>query len=90
MFHMQAGGAFSDIFGSPGGTDGNYPMIPNETYTITMELVKNTTWGFFINGHPIIEPGLDGYLNTTSRYANGGVTMGCILQLIEWCNCPSS
>ena len=69
-------GAFSNIFGSPGGTDGNYPMIPNETYTITMELVKNTTWGFFINGHPIIEPGLDGYLNTTSRYANGGVTMG--------------
>ena len=45
MFHMQAGGAFSNIFGSPGGTDGNYPMIPNETYTITMELVKNTTWG---------------------------------------------
>jgi hypothetical protein len=69
-------GAFSNIFGSPGGTDGNYPMVPNETYTITMELVKNTTWGFFINGHPIIEPGLDGYLNTTSKYANGGVTMG--------------
>ena len=69
-------GAFSNIFGSPGGTDGNYPMVPNETYTITMELVKNTTWGFFINGHPIIEPGLDGYLNTTSRYANSGVTMG--------------
>ena len=69
-------GIFSNIFGSPGGTDGAFPLIPNETYNITMEAMGNGIWGFFANGKPIIEPGLDGFFNTTSNYANGGVTMG--------------
>ncbi len=69
-------GVFSNIFGSPGGTDGAFPLIANETYTVSMQLISNDTWGFFANGRPILEPGLPGYINTTSSYANEGVTMG--------------
>ncbi|MEM4090916.1 MAG: hypothetical protein QXQ46_09295, partial [Thermoplasmatales archaeon] len=69
-------GIFSNIFGNPGGTDGAFPLVPNETYNISMEMVSGDIWGFFANGKPIIEPGLDGYFNTTSDYANGNIDLG--------------
>ncbi|MEM3872780.1 MAG: hypothetical protein QXE05_09495, partial [Nitrososphaeria archaeon] len=69
-------GVFSNIFGSHGGTGAKFPLMPNETYNFTMEVVNNDTWGFFVNGVPIQETGLTGFLNTTSNYANGGITLG--------------
>jgi len=69
-------GIFSNIFGSPGGTDGEFPLIPNGTYNFTMEVVSKDTWEFMVNGIPIVEPGLSGFLNTTSNYSNGGITFG--------------
>ena len=63
-------GIFSNIFGSPGGTDAAIPLIPNDTYNFTMELINNTTWGFLVNGIPINEPGLNAFFNTTSSYSN--------------------
>ncbi len=69
-------GIFSNIFPTVGGTDSNYPLIPGDIYNFTMALISNTTWGFLINGTPIIEPGLTGYLNTTTTYSNGGFDLG--------------
>ena len=69
-------GIFSNIFGSPGGTDGTIPLIPNETYNFTMELIDKTTWAFLVNGVPINEPGLSAFFNTTSSYSNMGFDLG--------------
>ena len=54
-------GVFSEKAGNPGGTDTNYPLIPNETYNFTMEQVSNGSWGFFVNGLPIVEQGVSAY-----------------------------
>ncbi len=83
-------GIFSNIFGNPGGTDGAFPLIPNETYNISMQVISNDTWGFLVNGRPIVEPGLTGYLNTTSSYANGGITMGFEVLPVARAGSPNS
>ena len=69
-------GIFSNIFGNIGGTDGEFPLIPGNYYNFTMEVVKNDTWGFFVNGTPIVEQQLSGFINTTSNYSNFGQTLG--------------
>ncbi|QGA53976.1 hypothetical protein GFS03_04985 [Sulfolobus sp. E5-1-F] len=69
-------GIFSNMFQTVGGTDSNYPLIPGDIYNFTMALISNTTWGFFVNGTPIVEPGLNGYINTKTTYSNGGFTLG--------------
>ncbi len=43
-------GIFSNIFGNPGRTDLNYPLIPGDTYNFTMALAYGTTWEFLVNG----------------------------------------
>jgi len=69
-------GIFSNIFGNPGGTDYNYPLIPGDTYNFTMILVNNTTWEFAVNGTPIVENGLSGFYNTTTSSINWGFDLG--------------
>jgi len=64
-------GGFSnnDINGT-GGTDTNYPLIPNMTYNFTMEAINNHTWQFFVNGQPIVEANVGSCMNTTTYMAN--------------------
>ncbi len=69
-------GIFSNIFGSPGGTDFNFPLTPGDAYNFTMSLVNNTTWEFAANGIPIIETGLPGYYNTTTASINWNFELG--------------
>ncbi|AAY81159.1 PKD domain-containing protein [Sulfolobus acidocaldarius] len=69
-------GIFSNYFGSPGGTDFNYPLVPGDIYNFTMAYVGNGDWAFLVNGTPIIEPGLPGYIHTGTTYANGGEDFG--------------
>ena len=54
-------GALSEQSGNSGGRDTNYPLIPNETYNFTMEQLQNGSWGFFVNGQPVIEQGVSAY-----------------------------
>ena len=63
--------SFSNIPGVPsiGVLDTNIPLIPNQTYNFTMKLIKNTTWGFYVNGNLIEGAGYLGTMNTTTEYA---------------------
>ena len=63
--------SFSNIPGVPsiGIEDSNIPLIPNQTYNFTMKLIKNTTWGFYVNGNLIQGSGYPGTMNTTTEYA---------------------
>jgi hypothetical protein len=76
-------GIFSTIFGNPGGADLSHPLIPGDTYNFTMALVANTTWAFLVNGTAIKEPGLTGFFNTTTSYANGNAILG-LETLTNW------
>ncbi len=69
-------GIFSNIFGNPGGTDYNYPLIPGDTYNFTMALVSDTTWEFVVNDTLIPEPNLSGLFNTTTTTCNEGADLG--------------
>ncbi len=69
-------GIFSNIFGNPGGTDLNYPLIPGDTYNFTMALAYGTTWEFLVNGTLIPEPGLSGAFDTTTTSCNEGADLG--------------
>ena len=69
-------GIFSNIFGTVGGTDFNYPLIPGDMYNFTMATVTGTTWEFVVNGTLIQENSLTGLFNTTSTVANGGTVLG--------------
>jgi hypothetical protein len=75
-------GIFSNIFGSPGGTDTNYPLVPGDTYNFTMALISGTTWEFSVNGTAIQEGSLTGFFNTTSSVANEGADLG--LETLTW------
>ncbi len=76
-------GIFSTIFGNPGGADLSHPLIPGDAYNFTMALVANTTWAFLVNGTAIKEPGLTGFFNTTTSYANGNAVLG-LETLTNW------
>jgi hypothetical protein len=69
-------GIFSNIFGNPGGTDYNYPLIPGDTYNFTMAVVSGTTWEFVVNNTLIQEPALTGLFNTTTTVSNEGAALG--------------
>jgi hypothetical protein len=69
-------GIFSNIFGSPGGTDYNYPLLPGRTYNFTMAQVSGTNWEFAVNGTLIQEGSLTGLFNTTTTVANEGTDLG--------------
>ncbi|WP_338602778.1 hypothetical protein V6M85_02905 [Sulfolobus tengchongensis] len=71
-------GIFSNIksVGTVGGTDHNYPLIPGDYYNFTMVDISGTTWEFMVNGTPIVEGNLTGFINTTTQYANYGAAIG--------------
>ena len=69
-------GVFSNYVNTTGGTDDNYPLIPNETYTFTMQVENNGTWGFFVNEQPINENGHSAYFKAPTDYAGGNAYLG--------------
>ncbi len=69
-------GVFSNYVNTTGGTDSNYPLVPNETYTFTMQAENNGTWGFFANGQPINESGHSAYFRAPTDYASGEAYLG--------------
>ncbi len=69
-------GVFSNYVNTTGGTDANFPLVPNETYTFTMETESNGTWGFFVNGLPINESGHSAYFKAPTDYASGEAYLG--------------
>ena len=69
-------GIFSNIFGNPGGTDYNYPLIPGDVYNFTMAVVSDTDWEFVVNNTLIEEIGLSNPFNTTSLVSNEGGSLG--------------
>lgn len=69
-------GVFSNYASTPGGTDVNYPLVPNQTYTFSMETVSNGSWEFLVNGQPIPENGHSAFYDAPTDYANGGAYLG--------------
>ena len=69
-------GIFSNYANTTGGTDDNYPLVPNETYNFTMEVVSNHSWEFLVNGLPVQEDGHSAFYNAPTDYASDNAYLG--------------
>ncbi len=69
-------GIFSNYANTTGGTDQNFPLVPNETYNFTMETVSNGSWEFLVNGIPVNESGHSAFYRAPTDYAGGNAYLG--------------
>ncbi len=69
-------GVFSNYGSTPGGTDTDFPLVPNETYTFTMEVVSNGSWEFLVNGNPIPEDGHSAFYKAPTAFAANYAYLG--------------
>ncbi len=78
-------GVFSNYASTPGGVDTNFPLVPNQTYTFTMQSVANGSWEFLINGLPVTESGTAFY-DAPTAFANGNAYLGVEVSLYSSLN----
>ncbi|MEM0136358.1 MAG: hypothetical protein QXU18_14225, partial [Thermoplasmatales archaeon] len=78
-------GVFSNYASTPGGLDTNFPLVPNQTYTFTMESVANGSWEFLVNGLPVTENGT-AYYDAPTGFANGNAYLGVEVSLYSSLN----
>ena len=69
-------GIFSNYANTTGGTDQNFPLVPNETYNFTMETVSNGSWEYLVNGIPVNESGHSAFYRAPTDYADGYAYLG--------------